>query len=344
MIRHDFLFNPIKQTRDMEPVEFAKYIALRENSTFTDLKTLKTIQEKFYTSHAGTDKSKLDKVWNFIQPMIKNNSALAQFILDYGGAESDYFFPWLKSVATSPSEALEMAYGSGYNINGEWCDQVPEEDNIADFIHNVPTFVFQRERQMVMADMVSWAEDRGKNSKPSKVVDLGAGRMAWARRHGFGFNGDVLKIIAVDKDPTVDLEKLFSNPDLLGIKYEKSDILPWLTATTEKDVDLVMLGGVASYFPLPAFTEVIVKPVYKILKTGGMFFFDLQLDCLQYEWTIKLFDWPEMQLEKSAGETIAKVENIRRQLWETGMKFNAEYSVDTANARPSAIMVNFQKI
>lgn len=346
MIRHnDILFNPIGQTRDMAPIEFAKYIALRENSTFTDLKTLKNIREKFYTAHKDAPKEELDRIWSFIQPMVKNNSALAQFIIDYGGAESDYFFPWLKSVATSPSEALEMAYGAGYGIDGIWCSQVPEEDNISDFVHNVPTFVFQRERQYLMADLVSWAKDKGANGNPTKVVDLGAGRMAWSRYHGFQFDKNAVTILAVDKDTTVKTEKLFENPEALGITYEKSDILPWLAVTTEKDIDLVMLGGVASYFPLPAFTEAIIKPVYRIIKPGGVFFFDLQLDCLQYEWTIKLFDWPELQLEKSAGEAIAKVENIRRQLWESGLKFGAEYSVDTSNAsRPSAIMVTFQKL
>ena len=345
MIRHDdFLFNPIKQTRIMEPVEFAKYIALRENSTFTDLKTLKNIKEKFYASHQEIPKQELDKMWGFIKPMVKNNSALAQFIIDYGGAESNYFFPWLKSVATSPSEALEMAYGAGYGVDGKWCNQVPEEDNISDFIHNVPTFVFQRERQLQMADLVTWAKEKGTSNAPTKVVDLGAGRMAWSRYHGFKFNSDVLKIIAVDKDTTVEPDKLFENPEALNIKYERFDILPWLTTTTEVDVDLIMLGGVASYFPLPAFTEAIIKPVYKILKTGGVFFFDLQLDCPQYVWTIKLFDWPELQLEKSAGEAIAKVENIRRQLWESGIRFSAEYAVDTPNARPSAIMITFQKL
>ena len=105
-----------------------------------------------------------------------------------------------------------------------------------------------------------------------------------------------------------------------------------------------MIGGVASYFPLPAFTEAVIKPIHGILKDRGAFFFDLQLDCLQYEWTIKLFGWPEMQLAKSAEEAIAKVEAVRRGLWDAGLKFSAEYHVDTPNANPSAIMVVFQKL
>ncbi len=342
MLRHNFLYNPIEQTRIMESEEFTKYIKL--HSTFANPKTIDEIKERFYSSHSDVDKAELDKLWGPIYVRIINNSALAEFILDYGGAESEFFFPWLQSVATSMSEALEMAYGGGYGVDGKWYSKVPEEDNISDFIHNVPTFVFQRERQLMMADLVSWAEDIGRNSKPSKVIDLGAGRMAWARYHGFQFNGDVLKILAVDKDATVNPNELFENPESLGIKYEQSDFIRWLNTTKEKDADLIMLGGVASYFPLPKFVEVILKPVYRILKPGGVFFFDLQLDCLQYEWTIKLFDWTKMQLEKSADEAIAKVENIRRQLWEAGMKFSAEYSVDTPNAHPSAIMVVFQKI
>lgn len=343
MLRHNFLFNPIKQTRIMEPEEFTKYIEM--HTTFTNPRTIEEIKQRFYSSHQGVAKTELDRIWSPIEVRIINNSALAEFILDYGGAESDFFFPWLQSVATSMSEALEMAYGSGYGVDGKWYDQVPEQDNIADFIHNVPTFVFQRERQLMMADLVSWAEDIGKDNEPAKVIDLGAGRMAWARRHGFQFKGDVVKILAVDKDTTVKPDNLFKVPESTGIKYEQSDFIRWLNTTTVKeDADLIMLGGVASYFPLPKFVEVILKPVYRVLKPNGAFFFDLQLDCLQYEWTIKLFDWSKMQLEKSADEAIAKVENIRRQLWEAGMKFSAEYSVDTPNALPSAVMVTFQKI
>jgi SAM-dependent methyltransferase len=195
-----------------------------------------------------------------------------------------------------------------------------------------------------MADLVLSMQRNGTDWAPTRVVDLGAGRMAWARHHGFKFDSDVQKIVAIDKDPTIDADKLFTSPEFYGVEYQRTDILPWLATAEEESADLVMLGGVASYFPLMAFTEAVIKPVYKTLKPSGEFFFDLQIDCPQYEWTIKLFGWPEMKLAKSADEAICQVENVRRALWDFGIKFNAEYHVDTACANPSAVMIVFQKL
>lgn len=353
MIRHNYLVNPIEQTRVMRPEEFEKYIALRDEQAKTGITTDKTvvdqIRDAYFSTHWHSLKPELTRVWQFVQPMVEQNTALAQFILDYGGAESDFFFPWLVSVATSPSAALEMAYGAGYNTNGDWYGSISDSDNIADFIHNVPTFVYQRERQLFMADLVSSIKDNCKPWLYSKIADLGAGQLAWFRYHGFKPDSDTQEILAVDKDPAIHPEELFAEygdnyEAITGVKYERQDILPWLAQPTMNNVSLVMIGGVASYFPLPAFTEAVIKPVHRILDDKGSFFFDLQLDCLQYEWTIKLFGWPEMHLAKSAEEAIANVEKIRRSLWDARLKFSAEYHVDTPNANPSAVMVVFQKL
>ena len=366
-IRHyDDLKNPIAQTREMDEGEFTKYIDPDEVITWFPTnqevarERVREICDDFYKSHC-VPKELLDKIWQFMQPMMERNPALAQFILDRDGAKSDFFFPWLMSIVKSPSAALEMAYGFGYNVRGEWAE-VPDHDKIMDFVHNVPTFVYQRERQLFMADLVTSVRNSGQRSRSEfhhrkpVVVDLGAGQMPWARYHGFKFDSAYLEVVAVDKDPGIDPEELFkpfaprnrygigSTLEYLGLEFQRADILPWLATTDLRDVDLIMLGGVASYFPLSAFTEAVIKPAYRILREGGSFFFDLQLECPQYEWTIKLFGWPEMKLMRNAAEAIEQVEGVRRQLWNAGLKFNAEYHVDTACANPSAVMIIFQKL
>lgn len=368
MIRHSRIFNPIKQTREMDTSEFIRYIRLRELCEWfpvgeeSTMKRVEEIRQDFYEANSDATKDRLDEIWGFVCPMIAKNPALARFIVDHNATKSGYFFPWLMTIVQSPSAALELAYGNGFDTYGNWVNGIPEEDEIDDFVKNVPTLVYQRERQFLMADLVSSVKENGQRDRQAFehrlpiAVDLGAGRMAWARYHGFKFDSAYLKVVAVDKDPGIDPEELFkpfascnrygisSTLEYLGLEFQRADILPWLATTDLRDVDLIMLGGVASYFPLPAFTEAVIKPAYRILREGGSFFFDLQLECPQYEWTIKLFGWPEMKLAKSAAEAIDQVEKIRRQLWNAGLKFNAEYHVDTACANPSAVMIIFQKL
>ena len=350
MIQYSKLYNPVEKTRDMALTEFTKYIDLRDeqlrDGTTTNPDLVRKIQMEFYRTHSLTKKRQLDNIWATICPMVESNSALAQFIIDYGGARSEYFFPWLITVANSPSAALEMAYGAGYDVEGEWSYTASKDDEINDFVHNVPTFVYNRERQLFMANLVSAVQRNGSEWNPTTVVDLGAGRLAWGRWHNFHFDSDVQKIIAVDKDPSINADELFGpdEPGILGVDYQHADALAWLATLDKEAFDLVMLGGVASYFPFQAFTEAVIKPVYHRLKKGGAFFFDLQLDCPQYEWTIKLFDWPEMKLAKTVTEAINQVEATRKALWRSGIKFGATYTVDTYNEHPSAVMIVMNKL
>ena len=330
---------------------FRKYIAIRDMqykmmSTLPELTT--EVKRVFYESHKAVAKTNLDKIWAFMYPMVSRNEALAQFILDHGGAESDFFFPWLMSVATSPSEALELSYNAGRNLNGEWVDSIPESDKINYFVLNLPTLAFNRERQSKVAELVR-ANQNEFRIGGSKVVDLGAGRMAWARHSeytGFSFRPTVQKIIACDRDPNIQSEKLFAPRTLsqLGIVYKQSDIMMELQDADCADASLMVLQGVASYYPMGVFREAIVKPVYHNLRKGGSFFFDLQLNHISYEWSVKVFGWPEMELPEKASDAIDVVQAMRTALWNEGMKFEATYMLDNYHASPLSVMVLFKKI
>ena len=349
MLKHDELFDPVKRTREMREEEFTKYVEIREKQLAdgnekADSGLVNEIYDVFYSKHEEIPRNRLNKIMDSISPKISRNAGLAQFTVDYGGAESDFFFPWLMSVYSSPSAALEMSYGAGYNLMGDWTKNVPESDKIYDFVRNDPTFVYNRERQLFVADLVMTVHDK-RRGRFSKVVDLGAGRMAWARWHGFKFKPREQQVLAFDIDSSIKPDSMFRNYlGLLGVEYEIKDMAHALNNPNCQDADLVMLGGVASYYPLKLFTESVIVPVYRLLKNDGVFFFDLQLDCPYLQRSMKIFDWPELQLKGDALKNIGAVEAVRKELWARGMKFSAEYALDTYNATPSAVMVTFNKI
>ena len=349
MLRHAWLHDPVERTRNMREEEFMKYVNIcREyGKRPTKVDTVREIRSAFYEAHKGVSEDDLDVVWSVVGSKIGENAGLAQFILDYKAMESEYFFPWLAQVYTSPSSALEMAYGAGNDLYGNWVKKVPEQDRIYDFVRNDPTFVFNRERQLFVADLVSSVQDKATPRRLSKVVDLGAGWMAWARWHGFQFKPNKQTILAFDHDPMIMPDEMFGlNRPLnsLGVNYMMGDLMQAVRTDECKDADLVILGGVASYYPMSVFRQRIIMPVYYLLGQGGAFFFDLQIDCPYLMRSMKVFDWPEMRLTRNAMATIDGVEEIRGELWRGGLRFSAEYALDTYNEKPSAVMVLLTKI
>lgn len=353
MRRHREIFNPITMTKEMKTKFFTKYVEIRKEQEKENRPTkpelLREIETQFYDSHKNCSKEDLDEVWSFVWELVLRNEGLAIFILDFDGAKSDFFFPWLIQVASSPSAALEMSYGFGYDIAGNW-REVNKDDPIYFFVANDPTFVYNRERQLNVADLVSSVRDIRHYGDRVKVVDLGAGRLAWARWHGFTLTPSTMSIYAFDRDPSIDPDKLFKQGAKKNeIRYYTMDLFSALESTICQESDLIILGGVASYFPMKVFEEKIVKKVYTLLKDNGTFFFDLQLDCPYYRRSVAIFSWPELQLvpakESVSAEqvAIALLEQMRRRLWETGMRFGVEYKPDTYNKSPTSIMVTLTK-
>ncbi|MBR3169356.1 hypothetical protein IKF23_02855 [Candidatus Saccharibacteria bacterium] len=358
MLRHQYLHDPVERTADMNITEFTKYTDIVKSQTGpTEDGLVKEIEKrylKFVDKHSSTeeDRSQAMKAWEFVLPKIEINAGLANFILDYDGAESLYFFPWLINVFRSPSTALEMAYGAGENIFGEWKYDMTD-DPIDFFVKNDPTFVYNRERQLYVADLASSICDNAMSASyaelPSKIVDFGAGRLAWARWHGFKFASTHVSINAYDKDSSIDFNEVFNvdnAEEALGIRFKHGDLMAFVNDPEAAHADLVILGGVASYIHQKVFAQAVVMPIYHLLNRGGMFFFDLQIDCPYLRRSMAIFDWPKMYLDgrSNVTETIAEVEQMRKQFWHEGLKFGAEYAVDTYNESPSALMVTMQKI
>lgn len=349
MLKHKSLFSPVMKDESIPDSFFKKYINIHNKhprSAAAPKELIDEVKTRFYDSHTNNNKTRLDAIWAFASKALSNNEALVKFVLDNGGAESDFFFPWMITVASSPSEALELSYNAGRNIDGDWITKIPEEDNISFFVKNLPTLAYNRERQIRVADLVMTDRDMMAVDETSKVMDLGAGRMAWARHHGFIFNPKIQQFYACDIDTTIQPKDLFPKTKLKDIElvYERKDVMEELKNPSVKDPSLVILQGVASYYPMNVFTETVVKPVYSLLRTGGGFFFDLQLNHISYEWSVKVFGWPEMKLPNKASDAIDMIEAMRKKLWKDGMRFSAEYALDTYNESALSVMVFLTKL
>ena len=347
MLRHKLL-EPIK--RDYKEIEFAKYVEIhRQQTNPTDKDLADQLKDEFYASHESVEQAKLDKIWKFVGPKVEANAGLAEFIRDYQGHKSEYFFPWLVNVFRSPATALEISYGAGPNLNGDWYEDILDTDDpIVPFIKDDPAFVYNRERQLIVADLASSIQDIGARElkkRPLKIVDFGAGRLAWIRRHGFSADPGLVQIYAFDRDPSIKPEQLFDEDlESLGVHFKHGDFTAQFNNPDCREADLIILGGVASYIPTSDFSLKIIPAIYNLLNPGGVFFFDLQIDCPCYQHSIDILDWPEFDLPASVSAAVDRVETIRKSLWLSGLTLNAEYQVDTYNKISSAVMITMQKI
>ena len=345
------LCDPIDRTKNMSDTEFLKYIKIcdEEAGKKASPDMIRGIENVFYHTHSNVPRESLDKVWNTIAPSLKDSPALTDFTADYRGAESKYFFPWLVNAdmsSGSPSLALEMAYGDGEDLNGNWVRGVEEEDPIMEFVKNDPTFVYNRERQLKVADLASSVIDYYYDTQHTgKIVDLGAGRLAWARHHGFIPKPDSVEIHAFDRDTSIDIKQFFHDPVKdYGIHYHHGDLFAQKGTPECQGAALVILGGVASYMTMPIFAEKVLKPVHGLLLNEGDFFFDLQLDCPYYQRSMKLWHWPPMFLPETVSDAVDSVEAALEDLYHDGMVFGAEYIVSKYGTTPISIMVTLTKI
>jgi len=345
VLKFEELYDPIQRTAVMEDATVERYAEInKDRPGKVDPGIIEQVRDAFYESHKDTETSFLDYMWALVSPRF--SWGLVQFILDYHGAESNFFFPWLVEIGNSPSGALELAYGAGYDLAGNWVTKIPHSDPIDIFVRNDPALVYNRERQLATANLVlSLAVMRDPESEYRvKVVDFGAGRLAWARWHGLHLSSVFEEVLAFDKDLTIVPSELFDR-DLkdLGITYRHGDLMSQLGNPACKDADAIILGGVATYFQFDVFAEAVLKPVYRLLGKHGIFFFDLQLGCPVFRRNASIFGWPTMNLPSTAAEAIAMVEKVRQRLWKSGVKYSAEYSLDTYNASPTALMITFAK-
>lgn len=333
----------ICNAKKMEKKNFEKYININERqngNTPSDL--VETIRWDFYSTHSqDVEQEDLDRIWSFIEPRLVKNAGLAHFTIDYDGAKSDYFFPWLMTVQKSPAAALEMAYGSGYNLAGEWVEHVPKSDGIYLFM-NDPTFWVHRDKMDYIANLAINVRNTVPEGTKTKVIDLGAGRVMWAMRHRDILEPERQTILAFDKDKSI-MPSTFE-PEKTGIIFKNADFADELWRPGCRDANLIILSGVASYYPLDILRARILHPVYNLLQHGGAFFFDWQLECLYYQRSMSIFSWPKIKLERDFDAAHDAIDGIRKAMWRQGMKFDMDCRQDTYGKDATVIMITLTKL
>lgn len=344
------LYDPVAVEHPMEEWEFTKYIDIcakqKEAGRQTDPEIIKKVRESFFASHPLVSEKKLKDLWEQVKPWLLESEGLAQSILDYEGEKSDYFFAWLVSMHTSMSMALEAAYNAGYDLEGNWVVDIPHEDSMSYYVHNEPPYVSARRRGLLAATLAASTIDAVQGSgRKAKIVDLGAGRMAWARWHGLELNPDLVEIVASDRDETIVPEKLFPGGlEKYGIKYERANLFEQLKNPECQHADLVLLLGVASYYPREALIGAFTG-IHALLNDGGEFACDFQVNGLPLQRSTGVFGWQALKLKDTVAETIEVIEELRKTLWEAGVKFDVTYKPDIYdNKFQSAVMAVFTKV
>jgi len=352
VLRYTYLSDPIEPTREIDISKFHKYLDIaRAQRGPTDEKLIKEIKDQLYEYHLNSkNEAKLERIWKFLIAKLGTNAGLANFILEFGGAKSNFFFPWLMNIFLAPSAVLEMAYGAGPNIDGHWVDNIPAEDPIIPFVKNEPNFIYHRERELHVADLVTNVQQQsiGKFGRVSKVVDFCTGRMPWARRYGFDFAPEDQTIMVFDKDPTLRAEKILHTKEgeSLNVVFKHGDIMSQASNPECMDSDLIIAvgSGAAPYTRIDAFAQAVISPVYHLLNPGGIFFFDLRINAPCVRYITPIFGWPKLYLMDSVASAVKSVEEIRKNLWRNGQKFSAEYTVDSHLELPSGVMVTLQRL
>lgn len=342
-------FDPVKRSKNTREFDFAKYVDIHKNQTApTSHQLVETLKDDFYGSHANISQEKLDKVWGFVGPKIEKNAGLAEFIKDNDGQKSNYFFPWLINIFRSPATALEMSYGAGADLDDVWHkDILDTDDPLVPFIKDDPAFVYNRERQLNVAVLASSIQESALacENKPLKIVDFGAGRLAWMRWHGYKPNPELATVYAFDMDPSIKPAELFADDlEALGVYYKHGDFTAQLNNPDCRGAALILLCGVASYISPATMTNEIVPAFYKLLDNGGMLFLDLQLDSPCYRHSMDILDWPTFSIPSKLSEVVDQFEKMRKTLWRDGIRFSAEYKPDTFNDVTSAVMATLQKV
>ncbi len=238
-----------------------------------------------------------------IREKVKANLGLYQFFLDYG-MYSDFFIPWLFQIPTAMS--LEVAFGYGYDIAGNW-RKIPKDDKFYWWVIREGMFIYLRERAVNAAELI---QDK------KNVLILGAGFMPELRY--VGYKPEVKqRIVAVDSDASIPNSKLFQKVlelEDVSVEYHTGNLISELADSAEL-FDAIVMNGVMSYC-YDKMLDIIWLALAK-LAPGGTFLFDLQLK----EWNIVrdalVFDWktdPPMYLVEDIDKVIERVEHRCRNL------------------------------
>lgn len=344
MYSHSYIVNPIQGNADYSLYD--KHLRDLESWSIANKdEKIKEINNDFFEANSAlSDNNEVRSIWTRVEKMLQENPALINFVLDYQCAKSRYFFPWLINVSRNPARAIELLYGEGDDLEGNWVTNIHDStDQIANFIRNDPLAIYYRETQQRIAELSATLYDGGwsENGK-KKIVVFNSGYMPWLNHYGFMVDTDFIEINAFDTDPFVHADYLTS----LGVNFKHGNAISQMKNIDCKEADLIIYGpeyGNLDITPLRVFYDKIIKPAYHLLNLGGELIFDIKLNSPMIDYLQDVFCWPLVQQYQGLEETIADFERERRAIWKEGCKFSTEYFVDNNDREPTAVQIVMTK-
>ena len=346
---HDPFEKEMKNLLEYPPMDKATYgdglVAASVELTPEKLEELHSIQLRHAGLPAGDSDSALRArerfrtIWHDFSIAMLGNPRLTSFEENYG-ARSKYFVPWQRTIPRAV--ALEGAFGWVYDFAGHW-SKVESDDPFFWWIIREPMFVYLRERAMKTAEALASAKD---------VLFLGAGHLPELRH--VGLKRPTLFVTACDNDSAT-LGELMSNSYVgdnvctHNISYHHLDISRMLdyAERLRRSYDVIVMNGVAAYYyhrdgdKVVGFLPHIVERAVSLLRPGGKFIFDFQLNHWNLLRDYLVFNWksdPPMALLKDEDEVYAATSALIRALPVT-----PDYFIDSRNEDPTGVMVHLTK-
>lgn len=287
----------------------------------------------------------LSTLWLEISHRLENQG-LAKFVVDSGAAISTAV--WAAILTLPSGEALEGAFGYGLDIAGNRIKIPPTDPMWIWSPRNIPgggdlgfQFSIFRCEEAIKAM---------KDPQVKTIFVLGAGWLTEIRH----FPNDYLrgkKIQVCDPDPKLPSNLLSDLPEWLqnSIEYHHIGIQDFIPMMLQKGIkaDLVYMMGVASFMfdKMPG----LIGAAMSLLKPGGRFMFDVELDHLILKRDIFVMSWggihSDIKLELMQEEVaIDRVETLCMALSNKfGVKLMVTHEVQpTTDTPPMGVIFTMQ--
>lgn len=240
-----------------------------------------------------------DAYWRKVEPLLKN-PALGEYMYASHAKDSEMF--WCFLVGSASYLAIETAYRWGFDPVGIY-REAALDDPLSLWTYRDEAYLYQKWRDNEFMGEIRGAKD---------ILALGAGGMPEIRRTGYLRNDSAWEdqtFCACDLDPRIDFDFLMEDQPLPAherIRYEHTDIETMLRNMREEGntFDLIYVKGVLSFMmdkigPLSLAAMSLLRP-------GGKFIFDLQLEHFAMLRDACIFGW-------GGGASSAKIELLPRE-------------------------------
>ncbi len=223
-----------------------------------------------------------EEIWPVLQPRLKQNSGLAQFMLEHG-VDSDYVARFLYDVQRAQGVSILLGHGIGHTVMDE-LEAVTPTDNAFAFYHDASFGIFRFRAKEAQAQM--------RQARRILFLGCGADPALYVRQYPLGKLEQT--IVAYDHDAQMQkyLQRILGAPLAeFGIDYRIAEIEAVLSdASQYGQYDLICMHGIAAYYEDRS--EVLFDGVFNLLAPGGKLTFDVQCFHPVLAFDVAVLGWP----------------------------------------------------